>query len=482
MIFNNRIVILVCTACVTIVMLGTTIAADERCIAIGMPDLHGIQEFNAAYGDLTPDFAVRYENVRNAAAGYAAVTQELDAGRAVMLVVTFRDKGVPIQSESVVSAQGRGILHKVRNGAYDTYLRALAQKIQRDGRPIGLRFLHEANGDWEPWQAYYPGNDPADFVPAWKHVLQVMGSVRHLLRVDLDLNRRSAGTRGTSDFARFFPGPTFVDTGSVSTYNRCGTSPAYVQPKTFVEELRPAYDALRAITNKPIGIAETSTTSYCGVDKAAWIRDALNTADALHLAYVTFFFVSEPVGVASNTMPIHWELENEQQRAAFRHDVARLRAKYGPCAKPVAKVPQELPLNMHLPWTFQAKLESMRKEPYNDAENPITGNAFGDVGNRLAATYTQRVRIETGNISQGPYIKFHGIVSDNDNQWWNNVGGADVGYEVCHAHPSFADWGESCLFARAGKQNYFGPHPDRLNNAWEVGVGININLGGDLRK
>jgi len=455
----------------------TSIHAAQSCLAVGIPDLKGLEKFNAEYGQYDPDIVVRYENVRNAAKNHHKVTKHLDAGRNVILTITFRDEGTPVRSETITNSVRKGVLAKVIAGYYDRWLRDLAQAVQDDGRSLRLRFLHEFNGNWEQWQANYAANNPADFVPAWRHVVHVMRSETRLIEFDLNYNRASAGNLGTSDFRALYPGDEFVSSISISSYNRCGTSSRYTVPFTFEEEVLPAVRAIRSFTKKPIGIAETSTTSLCKVDKSRWIRDAFNAADKLDLSYVTWFFHEVPRGVASNDIPINWGLENTSQRQAFAESIEKLRAKRGNCDRPTPKGKSSK--GYRLPYSVNVIAEHLFEEPTNDAIGP-NGQPFGEVGNRIRATYTQRLRFDDGAVSHGPYTKLEVVVSDNDNQWWNKFGGVDVGYEMCRKHPSFADWGESCAFARVGRKEYFGDHPSRLDDAWEAGVGIRINFGGDL--
>jgi mannan endo-1,4-beta-mannosidase len=57
-------------------------------------------------------------------------------------------------------------------GGYDAYYTSEARAIKALGFPVALRFAHEMNGDWYPWDVNTAGsgNTPALFVALWRHV------------------------------------------------------------------------------------------------------------------------------------------------------------------------------------------------------------------------------------------------------------------------------------------------------------------------
>ena len=57
--------------------------------------------------------------------------------------------------------------------SFDSYLRSWADGIRSLGYPVAIRFAHEMNGDWYPWCEKVNGNQPGDYVKAWRHVHDV---------------------------------------------------------------------------------------------------------------------------------------------------------------------------------------------------------------------------------------------------------------------------------------------------------------------
>jgi hypothetical protein len=62
-------------------------------------------------------------------------------------------------------------------GSYDSYIREFAQAARLWAHPFFLRFNWEMNGNWFPWSEGVNGNQPGEFVAAWRHVHDIFTSV-----------------------------------------------------------------------------------------------------------------------------------------------------------------------------------------------------------------------------------------------------------------------------------------------------------------
>ncbi len=156
----------------------------------------------------------------------------------------------------------------IARGVHDRYLEESADAAAAWGRPLFVRFAHEMNGDWYPWGRV--GEDPAArYVAAWKHVVGVFrrrgaDNVRWIWSPNVD--------DGSRPFADFYPGDEFVDWVGLDGYNAGATTG---EPWRGLEELfASSYDAITALTNRPLMIAETASAE-AGGDKARWIREGL---------------------------------------------------------------------------------------------------------------------------------------------------------------------------------------------------------------
>ena len=219
------------------------------------------------------------------------------------------------------------LLTAITTGFFDSMLLIFGQSINTIGRPITVRPMHEINGDWYPWQAYYENNSAEDIQPAFQRVVKIIrNQAGSLVKFDLNYNRRSANNLNTSDFHQLYPGDEYVDSISINSYNRCGTSIHHTELKSFAEEFRPAYETILGFTERPIGIGETSTTSFCQADKIEWFRDLFKavTEEFRKVNNISFFFETVAIGEVDNDVEIEWGISPNDE-ADFRYLIDEFR-------------------------------------------------------------------------------------------------------------------------------------------------------------
>ncbi len=172
------------------------------------------------------------------------------------------------------TAQPTYRLQNIYNGKFDSYLTRWAKDSKAWGHPYFLRFAHEMNGNWYPWDEGVNGNKPGDYVKAWWHVhdIFVNNGVTNVTWVWSP----NVEYTGSTPLAGLYPGDSSVDWSGMDGYN-WGTSQPGKSWQTFSQVFASTYnDILQVSPNRPLMVAETASTESGG-DKAAWITDAYQT-------------------------------------------------------------------------------------------------------------------------------------------------------------------------------------------------------------
>jgi hypothetical protein len=166
-------------------------------------------------------------------------------------------------------------LSDVIAGTYDSYIREFAEDARDWGYPFFLRFNWEMNGNWFPWSEGVNGNQPGEFIAAWRHVHDIFTSVGAsnvtwvwCPNVDPD------GV--LHDLNSLYPGDEYVDWTGLDGYN-WGLNPANPDRwRSFNELYESTYHRVvdTVAPNKPMLIGEMGSTEDGG-SKADWIEEAL---------------------------------------------------------------------------------------------------------------------------------------------------------------------------------------------------------------
>jgi len=177
------------------------------------------------------------------------------------------------------------IVGRIGKGEFDAYIAEWGTRLReflagRDGR-LGtdddrrayLRLAHEMNGNWYPWGQ----RSPDRFIAMWKRV--------HAIFADLGLGPAQLqwmwcvtnSDHGPVAAEAYYPGDAWVDWVSVDGYN-WGSSSRTSTWQTPDEVLGPMVSRLRALTTKPLALAEVASTSLTarGDDakaKGEWISE-----------------------------------------------------------------------------------------------------------------------------------------------------------------------------------------------------------------
>ncbi len=200
-------------------------------------------------------------------------------------------------------------LSTIYNGTYDTYIHQWALDAKTWGHPFFLRFDWEMNGTWQfPWAEQINGNQPGDYVKAWRHVHDIFTSVgaTNVTWVWCP-NISSPVTRSMSSL---YPGDAYVDWTCLDGYNQYSTWLGFnsIFTGSGVNWIYDSYQQLLALApTKPIMIGEFASLEAGdgGAAKAAWITDALSSQIPSRFpAIKAVIWFDWDAGDPANTFPV----------------------------------------------------------------------------------------------------------------------------------------------------------------------------------
>jgi hypothetical protein len=201
----------------------------------------------------------------------------------------FQDWSEPLYYTSQMSAlKGAGItpiitwepelstggipLSQIAAGDYDGYITASAKLAVAWKGTVFIRFAHEMNLPGSLFGNGIPGQTPADYIAAWRHVVTIFRengatNVQWVWSPNVNCN-------GQCPFTQFYPGNSYVNWVGLDGYNY---GPSLGSPWTsLLNVFQGSYAAITALTSKPLMIAETASAEIGG-SKAAWITQGFLT-------------------------------------------------------------------------------------------------------------------------------------------------------------------------------------------------------------
>jgi len=151
-------------------------------------------------------------------------------------------------------------------GTFDGELRRWAQGAKAWGKPVIVRFLCEANGDWNAWSPGVGANTAARYIAAYRHIHDVFtaAGATNVKFAWTPINRYP----GSTALKAIYPGDRYVDLVGIDGFNWGTTHPSGWE--TFTQVFNASLTDVRAFTAKPIWITEAGSTELGG-SKEAWI-------------------------------------------------------------------------------------------------------------------------------------------------------------------------------------------------------------------
>ncbi|MBS1843326.1 MAG: hypothetical protein JST53_02805 [Actinobacteria bacterium] len=161
-------------------------------------------------------------------------------------------------------------LSDVIEGRYDSYIRKFAEEAKAWGHPFFLRFNWEMNGNWFPWAEGVNGNNPGEYVAAWRHVHDIftqVGATNATWTWCPNVDPKHEFT----DVGQFYPGNEYVDWTCLDGYNWGGS-----RWMSFDETFSSTYHRIvdEVAPGKPMVIGEVGSAENGG-SKSAWIAEML---------------------------------------------------------------------------------------------------------------------------------------------------------------------------------------------------------------
>jgi hypothetical protein len=164
-------------------------------------------------------------------------------------------------------------LADVINGTYDTYIRKFAETARNWGHSFFLRYDWEMNGNWFPWGETINGNNPGEYVAAWRHVHDIFSAVG-ATNATWVWCPYSEVDRHFASLAPLYPGDEYVDWTCMDGFN-WGSNPTNPHTwKDFQDIFAPTYRKIvkQIAPSKPVVLAEMASTG-AGRAKANWIQN-----------------------------------------------------------------------------------------------------------------------------------------------------------------------------------------------------------------
>ena len=284
----------------------------------------GVKVFGSSPGAPAPPAPVRaaqpirYFGVHepDAPHSYAGIDQFAQrVGRQPNLVSYYSGWNEPFQKAFVKTAASHGAttivfmdpdnipVAGIAAGAYDSYLISFARRVASFHHRLVISFGHEMNGNWYSWG--YTHSRPADFIAAWRHVVNVFNqhgadNVTWLWVVN------SLGNQ-TGAVQAWWPGSKYVNwVGIAGYYWLPGESFSYIFGRVL--------SSIRRFTQAPVLIAETGVGPFRG--RSQGIKDLFAGVRVNNYLGLIWFDVHSYGGVYKGE---NWRLEgNTAALAVFR--------------------------------------------------------------------------------------------------------------------------------------------------------------------
>jgi len=204
-------------------------------------------------------------------------------------------------------------LTTIIDGDHDAFVRQWARDVAAWGQPLYVRLMHEMNGQWTSWSPGLNGNTAPEFVTAWRHVIEITraegaANVRWIWCPNID-----DGNPSFTPYEQLYPGDDYVDWVGLTGYN-WGTSQRWSVWRDLTSTFKDSIDQIRAITGKPLMIAEMASAEQGG-DKGGWISDGFSrlTTDLPDVKAVVWFDTFDA------RLGTHWEVDSSPgSLAAYR--------------------------------------------------------------------------------------------------------------------------------------------------------------------
>lgn len=300
------------TAMLVLSQAATQQATSHHTIALGAYVDH--VPYNASYLDQfraqvgrNPAIVMWYQDW---AGGYASL---FDINR--LNVATSRNAIPLITWEPWDYTKGRNqpnfSLRSIVNGSHDAFIRSWAQQAAAWGGRLYIRFAHEMNGTWYPWGIGVNGNAPAQYISAWRHVVNIFRqekatNVRWVWTPSILLYKQKA-----SLLKSYYPGDSYIDWVGLDGYNN-----GHSEWTSLFKVFSSSYQALAALTKKPMMLGEVASAEQGG-NKGSWITQGFIQDIPKHFSRIRAVIWFDASGTRD------WQINSSSRALSAFRQVAR---------------------------------------------------------------------------------------------------------------------------------------------------------------
>lgn len=166
-----------------------------------------------------------------------------------------------------------GTLAGIAREGFQSYVKTFIQSAKEWGKPLFLRFAHEMNGNWYPWDGFHNGGQsaPERYKQAWLYIYNVKEKLgAKNVKLVWCPNNTDQPNASWNAVSNYYPGDRYVDWIGMDGYNW-----GYGSREEFDSVFGNIYQTLTALTAKPLMIGEFASAEQ-GRDKADWIAKAFS--------------------------------------------------------------------------------------------------------------------------------------------------------------------------------------------------------------
>ena len=193
---------------------------------------------------------------------------------------------------------GKYVLDNIIEGRWDSYINNYATAIKNYNHTVIVRLMHEMDIG-QPWGGPNNGGSqltgfgdpnkedgPERLIAAWRHVVDIFRS-KNITNVEFDWAPWGGTSTwgGTMDYAKYYPGDSYVDWLGVSDFNYGTNAGTW---KSFDDMFFYSYASIHSLSpSKPMMISEFAAGEIGG-NKSAWIQDAFTKIKEKYPSYKAF--------------------------------------------------------------------------------------------------------------------------------------------------------------------------------------------------
>jgi hypothetical protein len=155
----------------------------------------------------------------------------------------------------------------IASGRLDRYIRSYADAVRDSGLTVYIRYAHEMNGTWYPWQW-----NPRLYIRAWRHVVTIFGQ-EHAVNARFVWSglwpAGPASATAVKHLLAYWPGRSYVSDIGTTAIN------FGADHRHPVSQLTPIIATMHKRLRMPVMLTEVNT-EYAG--RAGWIRSLASYA------------------------------------------------------------------------------------------------------------------------------------------------------------------------------------------------------------